>query len=121
MVDLDFERRMNPWLFDSSGNLTDAAKKQFPDLAAAASGTAAPAYTPSVPSGAPAVTVSVEALTRAATNVDTLKTKFAQACKQPSAHVSAVDSLLETPATTAANGTKQGLADGAVMTRAIHA
>ncbi|MFF9640057.1 WXG100 family type VII secretion target [Kitasatospora aureofaciens] len=93
MVDLDFERRMNPWLFDSSGNLTDAAKKQFPDLAAAASGTAAPAYAPSVPSGAPTVTVSVEALTRAANNVDTLKTKFAQACKQPSGHVSAVDNL----------------------------
>ncbi|MFE9422771.1 WXG100 family type VII secretion target [Kitasatospora sp. NPDC006697] len=33
MVDLDFERRMNPWLFDDSGNLTDQARKQFPDLA----------------------------------------------------------------------------------------
>ncbi|MER7579040.1 hypothetical protein [Kitasatospora sp. NPDC097691] len=38
MTDLDFERRVNPWLFDSSGNLTEAAKKQFPDLAAAAAG-----------------------------------------------------------------------------------
>ncbi|MGF1430313.1 hypothetical protein [Kitasatospora sp. LaBMicrA B282] len=35
MADLDFERRMNPWLFDSSGNLTDQAKQQFPDLASA--------------------------------------------------------------------------------------
>ncbi|MBO1416932.1 WXG100 family type VII secretion target [Streptomyces sp. FH025] len=93
MVDLDFERRMNPWLFDSAGNLTEAAKKQFPDLAAAASGTAAPAYAPSAQSAGPTVTVSVEALTRAATNVDTLKTKFAQACKQPSAHTSAAEGL----------------------------
>ncbi|MDH6133128.1 hypothetical protein P3T37_002522 [Kitasatospora sp. MAA4] len=33
MTDLDFERRMNPWLFDGSGNLTAQARTQFPDLA----------------------------------------------------------------------------------------
>ncbi|WP_035797876.1 WXG100 family type VII secretion target [Kitasatospora mediocidica] len=32
MTDLDFERRMNPGLFDSTGTLTDQARKQFPDL-----------------------------------------------------------------------------------------
>ncbi|MBV6698708.1 WXG100 family type VII secretion target [Kitasatospora aureofaciens] len=99
MVDLDFERRINPWLFDSSGNLTEAAKKQFPDLAAAASGAAAPGFTPTTPvSGGPVatVTVSPEALRRAATNTDTLKTKFGQACKQPSAHASAASEQLPT-------------------------
>ncbi|GAA1250264.1 hypothetical protein GCM10009665_46200 [Kitasatospora nipponensis] len=35
MTDLEFERAMNPWLFDASGNLTEQAKQQFPDLAAA--------------------------------------------------------------------------------------
>lgn len=93
MVDLDFERRMNPWLFDSSGNLTEAAKKQFPDLAAAASGVAAPAYVPNAPVGGPTVAVSPEALTRAATNVEALKTKFGEACKKPSAHTSAAANL----------------------------
>ncbi|MFD7905635.1 WXG100 family type VII secretion target [Kitasatospora sp. NPDC059722] len=99
MVDLDFERRMNPWLFDSSGKLTDAAKKQFPDLAAVESGAPAPVYTPSAPApgtSAPTVAVSPEALRRAATNSDTLKTKFGQACKQPTTHASAASAQLPT-------------------------
>ncbi|AUY52303.1 hypothetical protein [Streptomyces sp. CB01881] len=93
MVDLDFERRINPWLFDSSGNLTEAAKKQFPDLASAASGAPAPGWTPTVqatpgPAGAAGasgavVKVSPDALRRAAGNVGTLQTKFSQACKKP--------------------------------------
>ncbi|MFJ3792436.1 WXG100 family type VII secretion target [Kitasatospora sp. NPDC090091] len=87
MVDMDFERRMNPWLFDSSGNLTEAAKKQFPDLAAAASGAPAPGWVP-VASGTPGpsgvtVKVSPDALRRAATNTGTLQTKFSQACGKP--------------------------------------
>ncbi|MEU8514316.1 type VII secretion target [Kitasatospora sp. NPDC048722] len=99
MVDLDFERRMNPWLFDSTGKLTDAAKKQFPDLAAVESGVPAPAYAPSTPApgaSAPTVAVSPEALRRAATNSDTLKTKFGQACKQPTTHASAASGQLPT-------------------------
>ncbi|WP_395296694.1 WXG100 family type VII secretion target [Kitasatospora hibisci] len=87
MVDLDVERQMNPWLFDSSGNLTEAARKQFPDLAAAVSGAPAPGWAPAAP-GTPGpvgvtVKVSPEALRRAAGNVGTLREKFSQACGKP--------------------------------------
>ncbi|MFI9360809.1 WXG100 family type VII secretion target [Kitasatospora sp. NPDC053057] len=85
MTDLDFERRVNPWLFDSSGNLTEAAKKQFPDLAAAAAGAQPPGWSPEPVVGAsgsgPTVKVSPEALRRAATNAETLHTKFDKACQ----------------------------------------
>ncbi|MEU6238101.1 hypothetical protein [Kitasatospora sp. NPDC047058] len=86
MVDLDFERRMNPWLFDSSGNPTEAARKQFPDLAAAASGAPAPSsWTPTTPGtpGGPTVAVSPDALRKAANNAATLQTKFTQAGRKP--------------------------------------
>ncbi|MFD0275868.1 WXG100 family type VII secretion target [Kitasatospora sp. NPDC127111] len=87
MVDLDFERRMNPWLFDSSGNLTEAAKKQFPDLATVASGAPAPSWTPATPGtpgpAGPTLTVSPDALRKAANNAATLQTKFTQACRKP--------------------------------------
>ncbi|MET8625584.1 hypothetical protein ABZW30_17865 [Kitasatospora sp. NPDC004669] len=85
MTDLDFERRVNPWLFDKSGNLTEAAKKQFPDLAAAASGAAAPGWTPppvaTAGPGGPTVKVSPEALRKAGTNAGTLHTDFDKATK----------------------------------------
>ncbi|MFJ9840158.1 hypothetical protein ACIRYZ_06750 [Kitasatospora sp. NPDC101155] len=85
MTDLDFERRVNPWLFDSSGNLTEAAKKQFPDLAAAAAGAQPQGWSPEPVTGAsgggPTVKVSPEALRRAATNADTLHTKFDKASR----------------------------------------
>ncbi|MER7772901.1 hypothetical protein [Kitasatospora sp. NPDC096140] len=85
MTDLDFERRVNPWLFDSSGNLTEDAKKQFPDLAAAASGAAAPGWTPppasTAPPSGPTVKVSPEALRKAGASAGTLHTEFDQATK----------------------------------------
>ncbi|WP_158835843.1 WXG100 family type VII secretion target [Streptomyces sp. NRRL S-350] len=91
MSDLDFERRVNPWLFDSSGNLTEAAKKQFPDLAATAAGAQPPGWSPEPVTGAsgggPAVKVSPEALRRASTNAATLHTKFDQACQWDSMDV----------------------------------
>jgi hypothetical protein len=34
VADLNFERLINPWLFDSPGNLTDEAGQRHPDLAA---------------------------------------------------------------------------------------
>ncbi|WP_157882128.1 hypothetical protein [Streptomyces rubellomurinus] len=83
MTDLDFERKVNPWLFDSSGNLTEAAKKQFPDLAAAAAGAQPQGWSPEPVTGAGGgrtVKVSPEALRRAGTNAGTLHTKFDKAC-----------------------------------------
>ncbi|MFF2078812.1 WXG100 family type VII secretion target [Kitasatospora sp. NPDC058162] len=82
MTDLDFERKVNPWLFDKSGNLTEDAKKQFPDLAAAAAGAAAPGWTPPHVSAAGAtVRVSPDALRKASGNASTLHTNFDKACK----------------------------------------
>ncbi|MFJ8476258.1 WXG100 family type VII secretion target [Kitasatospora sp. NPDC094011] len=85
MTDLDFERKVNPWLFDSSGNLTEAAKKQFPDLAAAAAGAVAPGWAPppvaTATPGGPSVSVSPDALRKAGTNAGTLHTDFDKATK----------------------------------------
>ncbi|MFJ4189028.1 WXG100 family type VII secretion target [Kitasatospora sp. NPDC089509] len=85
MTDLDFERKVNPWLFDKSGNLTEDAKKRFPDLAAAASGAAAPGWAPPpVAAAAPGqstVRVSPDALRKAGTNAGTLHTDFDKATK----------------------------------------
>ncbi|MFJ9691759.1 WXG100 family type VII secretion target [Kitasatospora sp. NPDC101183] len=93
MTDLDFERKVNPWLFDANGKLTDAAKKEHPDLAAAESGTAAPGWTPPsthTTGGGGTVKVSPDALRKASGNATTLNTAFGKACKdawkdQPSA------------------------------------
>ncbi|MER7849962.1 hypothetical protein ABTZ03_39190 [Kitasatospora sp. NPDC096077] len=85
MTDLDFERRVNPWLFDKSGKLTADAKKQFPDLAAAESGAAAPGWEPppvtTAGPGVPTVKVSPDALRKAGTNAGALHTDFDKATK----------------------------------------
>jgi uncharacterized protein YukE len=81
MVDLDFERRMNPWLFDSSGNLTDAAKKQFPDLVAAASGSQEPGWAPNGPSTV--VSVNPDALVAAGRAASSLQASVTSECRQP--------------------------------------
>ncbi|WBP89571.1 WXG100 family type VII secretion target [Kitasatospora cathayae] len=85
MTDLDFERKMNPWLFDKSGNLTEDAKKQFPDLAAAAAGAASPGWEPTpthVSAAGTTVRVSPDALRKASGNASTLNTNFDKACKE---------------------------------------
>jgi hypothetical protein len=83
MTDLDFERKVNPWLFDANGKLTDAAKKEHPDLAAAESGTAEPNWAPTQAHPTPGTVVKVhpDALRKASGNVSTLHTNFDKACK----------------------------------------
>ncbi|TQF03708.1 hypothetical protein E6W39_17565 [Kitasatospora acidiphila] len=89
---LDFERRMNPWLFDSSGNLTDQAKKQFPDLAAAATQTAAPSWAPTT--GGTSVSVTPAALQQAGQNAAALATSVGTECTKPGQHVPTAVSAL---------------------------
>ncbi|WP_031078118.1 WXG100 family type VII secretion target [Streptomyces sp. NRRL WC-3742] len=83
MTDLDFERKVNPWLFDGSGKLTAAAKKEHPDLAAAEAGTAEPGWVPTQAHPTPGATVKVSpaALRKASGNANTLHTEFDKACK----------------------------------------
>lgn len=94
MADLEFERRMNPWLFDSSGNLTADAKKQFPDLAAAAAGTTAPVTVPAG-GGGQTVTANPGLLRTAGNNATALQGSVRTECGRPWEHVnSAVASLM---------------------------
>ncbi|WP_406208140.1 hypothetical protein OH807_36240 [Kitasatospora sp. NBC_01560] len=94
MADLEFERRMNPWLFDSSGNLTADAKKQFPDLAAAAAGPVAPVTVPAA-GGGQTVTTNPAMLRTASNNAAALQGSVRTECGQPWEHVnSAVSSLM---------------------------
>ncbi|MCC9306849.1 WXG100 family type VII secretion target [Kitasatospora sp. RB6PN24] len=84
MADLDFERRINPWLFDSSGNLTDQAKKQFPDLAAAEGpvtiGTPAQ-------SGGQSLSVNPSVLETASQNASVLRGMVRSECDKPWSNV----------------------------------
>jgi uncharacterized protein YukE len=95
MVDLDFERKMNPWLFDSNGNLTDQAKKQFPDLA----DTPTPVNFPVAPAapaggGGGALTVQPAALHQASAAATALQGTVHTECTQPWTNVgTAVGSL----------------------------
>ncbi|MEK2491001.1 hypothetical protein WN990_15715 [Kitasatospora purpeofusca] len=86
MADLEFERRMNPWLFDSSGNLTEEAKKQFPDLAAAAAGAPAPVTLPPT-GGGPSVKANPGMIRQAGTNAAALRESVRTECGQPAEHV----------------------------------
>ncbi|MBV2153140.1 hypothetical protein [Kitasatospora sp. SUK 42] len=91
MADLDFERRMNPWLFDDKGNLTEAAKKQFPDLAG---GNAAPvSLNPA--GGGKTVTVNTAVLQQAAQNAFALRDSVKTECTQPGEHVNAAAGTLK--------------------------
>ncbi|MDH6131816.1 hypothetical protein P3T37_001190 [Kitasatospora sp. MAA4] len=83
MVDLDFERKVNPWLFDSSGNLTEQAKKQFPELA----GDTGPVTISSSGGGnggsGTTVTVSTTTLETASQNATTLRATLHTECDKP--------------------------------------
>ncbi|MGF1425104.1 WXG100 family type VII secretion target [Kitasatospora sp. LaBMicrA B282] len=88
MVDLDFERKVNPWLFDSSGNLTEQAKKQFPDLAGDTSpvtigSTATGGTGGGSGGGGTTVTVSTGALNTAGQNATTLRGTLHTECDKP--------------------------------------
>ncbi|MFC5886611.1 hypothetical protein RMN57_05820 [Kitasatospora sp. CM 4170] len=94
MADLEFERRMNPWLFDSSGNLTEQAKKQFPDLAAAAAGNTAPVTLPPA-GGGQSVKANPGIIRQAGNNAAVLRETLRTECGRPWEHVnSAVASLM---------------------------
>ncbi|MFE0460873.1 hypothetical protein ACFW1A_16645 [Kitasatospora sp. NPDC058965] len=89
---LEFERRMNPWLFDSAGNLTDQAKQQFPDLAAAAAHAPAPGWSPAT--GGTVVSVDPAALQQAGQNAQALQAALRAECGGPEASLGqAVSSL----------------------------
>ncbi|MFE4519208.1 WXG100 family type VII secretion target [Kitasatospora sp. NPDC056783] len=94
MTDLEFERRMNPWLFDDKGNLTEAAKKQFPDLAGA---NAAPVSLGPVGPAAGGQTIAVNAgvLQQAAQNAFALRDAVKTECDQPGEHVNAAAGSLK--------------------------
>lgn len=81
MANLDFERVLNPWLFDKSGNLTAEAKKRFPDLAStpAPIGTGA---TECMVAGA-ALLVNPPALKAAGDNANHLGNKMVADCQTP--------------------------------------
>ncbi|MFB6887767.1 WXG100 family type VII secretion target [Kitasatospora sp. NPDC056327] len=87
MADLEFERRMNPWLFDSSGNLTEEAKKQFPDLAAAATGAPPPPVSFRPGGGGPSVKADPGMIRQAGTNAAALRESVRRECEGPSEHV----------------------------------
>ncbi|WP_157881951.1 hypothetical protein [Streptomyces rubellomurinus] len=91
MTDLDFERRMNPWLFDDKGNLTEEAKKQFPDLAGAND---APVSLTPAGGGGKAVTVNTGVLQQAAQNAFALRDAVKTECGQPAEHVGAAGTAL---------------------------
>ncbi|MFF2949856.1 WXG100 family type VII secretion target [Kitasatospora sp. NPDC057965] len=103
MADLEFERRMNPWLFDSSGNLTAEAKKQFPDLAAAAAGAPPPVTLPPA-AGGPSVKANPGMIRQAGTNATALRESVRTECAQPAGHVTgAVTALMGWNLSTALN------------------
>ncbi|GAA3015391.1 hypothetical protein [Kitasatospora sp. NPDC006786] len=91
MTDLEFERRMNPWLFDDKGNLTEEAKKQFPDLAGA---NAAPVSL-SPAAGGKTVAVNPGVLQQAAQNAFALRDAVKTECDQPGEHVNAAAGSLK--------------------------
>ncbi|WP_416874038.1 hypothetical protein [Kitasatospora sp. SC0581] len=91
MTDLEFERRMNPWLFDDKGNLTEAAKKQFPDLAGA---NAAPVSLAPA-GGGKTIAVNAGALQQAAQNAFALRDSVKTECDQPGEHVNAAAASLK--------------------------
>ncbi|MEU3573960.1 type VII secretion target [Kitasatospora sp. NPDC036755] len=91
MTDLEFERRMNPWLFDDKGNLTEEAKKQFPDLAGA---NAAPVSL-SPAGGGKTVAVNPGVLQQAAQNALALRDAVKTECDQPGEHVNAAAGSLK--------------------------
>ncbi|MEV7770150.1 hypothetical protein [Kitasatospora sp. NPDC086791] len=88
MADLEFERRMNPWLFDANGNLTAAAKKQFPDLVGAND---APV---SLGSGQ-TVKANPAMLQQAAQNAFALRDSVKTELSQPGDHVNAAAGALK--------------------------
>ncbi|MFF9646722.1 hypothetical protein [Kitasatospora aureofaciens] len=84
MADRDLNRELNPWMYDSSGNLTPEALKQFPDLA----GTPAPITTggsATAPAGASGqqLVVHPEALRTAGQNASQLGSKMTADCQNP--------------------------------------
>ncbi|MFJ7243581.1 hypothetical protein ACIQWA_02925 [Kitasatospora sp. NPDC098652] len=87
MTDLEFERRMNPWLFDDRGNLTEAAKKQFPDLVGANN---AP-----VTLGGRTVKANPGMLQQAAQNAFALRDAVKTELSQPGEHVNAAAASLK--------------------------
>ncbi|MFC5661396.1 hypothetical protein ACFP3U_00210 [Kitasatospora misakiensis] len=87
MADLEFERRMNPWLFDSSGNLTAEAKQQFPDLAGA---NAAPVSL----AGGQTLKADPPLLQKAAQNAHALQAAVKTELTQPAQHVAAAAAAL---------------------------
>ncbi|GAB2727459.1 WXG100 family type VII secretion target [Kitasatospora kifunensis] len=76
MADLEFERRMNPWLFDSSGSLTDQAKQQFPDLAE-------PLAPVALTGGGGTLSVQPAVLTQVAQQASVLQETVKSECDQP--------------------------------------
>ncbi|MFD4657008.1 hypothetical protein ACFWP2_15440 [Kitasatospora sp. NPDC058444] len=90
MTDLEFERRMNPWLFDDKGNLTEEAKKQFPDLAG---GNAAPVSLG--PAGGKTIAVNAGVLQQAAQNAFALRDSVKTECDQPGEHINAAAGSLK--------------------------
>jgi uncharacterized protein YukE len=89
---LDFERRMNPWLFDSSGNLTDQAKTQFPDLAALATHAPTPGWAPTT--GGATVLVTPAALQQASQNATALDASMRAECGKPELNATAAVTAL---------------------------
>ncbi|MEV7023393.1 WXG100 family type VII secretion target [Kitasatospora sp. NPDC093558] len=98
MADLEFERRMNPWLFDDKGNLTEEAKKQFPDLTGSNNAPVALG----APSGAQTVKANPAAIQQAAQNAFALRDSVKTECDQPGEHVAAAATALSGWATSAA-------------------
>ncbi|RKT19558.1 type VII secretion system (Wss) protein ESAT-6 [Streptomyces sp. 1114.5] len=88
MADLEFERRMNPWLFDANGNLTADAKKQFPDLAGANDA-------PVSLGGGQTVKANPAVLQQAAQNAFALRDSVKTELSQPGEHVNAAAGALK--------------------------
>lgn len=83
---------MNPWLFDDKGNLTEEAKKQFPDLAGA---NAAPVSLNNPAGSGKTVTVNTGVLQQAAQNAFALRDSVKSECDQPGEHVAAAAGALK--------------------------
>jgi uncharacterized protein YukE len=89
MANGDLERALNPWMFDSSGNLTAAARQQFPDL----NGTPAAVTTGSGGSGT--VQMDTAVLKSAGGNANTLATRVTTELGAPQLDITdAVGSLI---------------------------
>ncbi|MDH6709818.1 hypothetical protein P3T27_006567 [Kitasatospora sp. MAA19] len=91
MTDLEFERRMNPWLFDGNGNLTEEAKKQFPDLAGA---NAAPVSLGAT-GGGQTVKANPGVIQQATQHAFALRDAVKTECGKPGEHVNAAAGALK--------------------------